>query len=156
MGSGNVSDTACGTKTRVLALDLGERRIGVAISDELGLTAQGLRTLYRTNKRRLLATLAALAAERQVGLILVGYPLLLSGEEGSQAQRARRFAAELERRTGLPVKLLDERFTTVEARRLLRSTGVCLDKRNAPVVDRLSAVLLLQAYLDSRAVGERG
>lgn len=138
---------------RILAVDWGERRIGLAISDELGLTAQGLRTLYRINRRHLLTALAQLAAENQVGLILVGYPLMLSGEEGVQARRARQFARELERKTGVPVKLLDERFTTVEARRVLRATGVTLDKRNAPVVDRLAAVLLLQAYLDARRAG---
>lgn len=141
---------------RVLALDLGQRRVGVALSDELGLTAQGLPTLYPANKRQLLAQIARLAAEKQVGLILVGLPLLLSGEQGSQAQQARQFAEALARRTGLPVELLDERFTTVQAQRVLRSSGVRLRKRIAPVVDRLAAVLLLQTYLDARAAKGKG
>jgi len=141
---------------RVLALDLGQRRIGLAVSDELGLTAQGLPTLYRTNKRQVLAKLAELAAEKQVELILVGLPLLLSGEEGAQAQQARQFAGELARHTGLPVELLDERFTTVQANRVLRSSGVRLRRRVAPVVDRLAAVLLLQSYLDARAAAAKG
>lgn len=145
-----------GAGARVLALDWGRRHIGVAISDELGMTAQGLPTLFRTNKRELWKALTRLAAEKQVCLILVGLPLLLSGEEGPEAVQARRFAAELQRKTGVPVKLLDERFTSVEARRRLRSQGVAPDKRNAPVVDRLAAVLLLQTYLDARTAGGLG
>jgi putative Holliday junction resolvase len=133
---------------RVLALDLGKRRIGLAISDPLGLTAQGLATFERTNLRTDLAGLARLARDNQAGLILVGDPLRLSGESGTQSEQARQFAATLERWTGLPVKLWDERLTTVEASRVLRESGISQQKR-ARAVDRLSAVILLQSYLDS-------
>ena len=135
-------------KARILALDLGKKRIGLAISDPLGITAQGLPNLVRTNKRTDLDALARLAAEREVGLFLMGNPLNMSGREGRQSEWVREFAAALERRTNLPVKLWDERLTTVEASRVLRESGIGIEKR-AAAVDRLSAVILLQSYLDS-------
>jgi putative Holliday junction resolvase len=135
-------------KTRILALDVGKRRIGLAVSDPLGLTAQGLPNLVRTRKRADMDALARLAAEREVGLLLVGNPINMSGKEGRQSGWVREFAEALERRTGLPVKLWDERLTTVEASRVLRSSGIGIEKR-AAAVDRLSAVILLQSYLDS-------
>ena len=140
---------------RILALDLGARRIGLAVSDPLGLTAQGLPTLVRTNRRKDLEALARLAAEYQVSRIVVGYPLDLRGREGPQAVAARRFAQELGRVTGLCVELHDERLTTAQAQRLLRSSGVSLRKLTR-AVDRLAAVLILQNYLESRATGVGG
>ena len=119
---------------RILALDLGKRRIGLAISDPLHITAQGLPNLERTNKLADFAALEELIRER--------------GAEGRQSGWVREFAAELERRTRLPVKLWDERLTSVEAGRVLRSSGISIEKR-AAAVDRLSAVILLQSYLDS-------
>lgn len=137
---------------RVLALDLGARRIGLALSDELGLTAQGLETLQRTNLRADLAALAALAAEKQVSLILIGYPLHMSGREGRQVEYVRDFAKRLSERTSVPIEFRDERLTSVEAGRVLRSSGIGIAKR-ARAVDRLSAVLLLESYLDARNGG---
>jgi putative Holliday junction resolvase len=133
---------------RVLALDLGKKRIGLAISDELGITAQGLPTLARRNKRVDLAVLGALVRERGVAQILMGNPLHMSGTAGRQSEWAQEFAGELEKHTGIPVKLWDERLTTVEASRVLRASGISIEKR-AAAVDRLSAVILLQSYLDS-------
>jgi putative Holliday junction resolvase len=133
---------------RILALDLGKRRIGMAISDELRLTAQGIETLERTNIREDLAALAALAAGRGVSEFLVGLPLHMSGDEGRQSGHAREFARRLLERTGIPVKFWDERLTTVEAQRVLRSSGIGIEKR-ARAVDRLSAVILLESYLDA-------
>jgi putative Holliday junction resolvase len=133
---------------RILALDLGKKRIGLALSDPLGITAQGLPNLNRTNKRSDLAFLEELAREREVGLFLLGNPINMRGAEGRQSGWVREFAADLERRTGLPVKLWDERLTSVEAGRVLRSSGISIEKR-AKAVDRLSAVILLQSYLDS-------
>jgi putative Holliday junction resolvase len=135
---------------RILALDLGKNRIGLAISDELGITAQGLSTLARRNKRADLAALGTLALERGVTRILMGNPLHMSGTAGRQSEWAREFAGALERYTGIPVKLWDERLTTVEASRVLRQSGISIAKR-AAAVDRLSAVILLQSYLDSGA-----
>jgi len=124
----------------------------VAISDELGLTAQGLETMERTNNRGDVAALGRLAAERNVGLFLVGNPVNMSGEEGRQAEWVRRFAETLSERTGIPVRMWDERLTTVEAQRVLRQSGVSIEKRNR-AVDRLSAVILLQSFLDAQAYG---
>ena len=134
---------------RVLALDLGKRRIGLALSDELGITAQGLQTLERSNIREDLARLAQLAVEKNVAMILVGNPLHMSGREGRQTEFARDFGARLHAATGLPVEYRDERLTTVEAQRVLRQSGISIEKR-AKAVDRLAAVILLESYLDSR------
>jgi putative Holliday junction resolvase len=139
-------------KPRILALDVGKRRIGVAISDELGLTAQGLETLQRKNNREDYAALTRVAVEKRVSMILVGNPVNMSGREGRQAEWVRQFAEALSARTGLPVKMWDERLTTVEAERVLRQSGISIQKR-ARAVDRLAAVLLLQSYLDALALG---
>jgi putative Holliday junction resolvase len=134
---------------RVLALDLGKRRIGLALSDELGITAQGLETLQRTNIREDLARLSQLAVEKNVSLLLLGNPLHMSGHEGRQAGHAHEFGERLHAATGLPVEYWDERLTTVEAQRVLRQSGISIEKR-AKAVDRLAAVILLESYLDSR------
>jgi putative Holliday junction resolvase len=136
------------TSARILALDLGKKRIGLAISDPLRITAQGLPNLVRTRKRDDLDALAALIAEREVKLILLGNPLNMKGTEGRQSGWVREFADDIGRRTGIPVQLWDERLTSVEAGRVLRSSGISIEKR-ARAVDRLSAVILLQSYLDS-------
>ena len=136
------------TQPRILALDLGKKRIGLAISDPLRITAQGLPNLVRTKKRTDLATLESMVKEYGVSLILMGNPVNMRGSEGRQSGWVREFGAELERWTGLPVKFWDERLTSVEAGRVLRASGISIEKR-AAAVDRLSAVILLQSYLDS-------
>jgi len=133
---------------RVLALDLGKKRIGLAVSDELGITAQGLRTLERRNKRVDLHALATIIREHGVTHLLLGNPLHMSGAEGRQSEWVREFGEALEKHTGVPVRFWDERLTTVEASRVLRESGISIEKR-AAAVDRLSAVILLQSYLDS-------
>ena len=135
-------------KGRVLALDLGKRRIGLAISDELGVTAQGMETLARTKVREDIARLAQLIGEKHVSLILMGYPLHMSGKEGRQAEYARDFGERLAAASGVSLKFWDERLTTVEAERVLRESGISIRKR-AAAVDRLAAVILLKSYLDS-------
>ncbi len=134
---------------RVLALDLGQRRIGLARSDPLGISAQGLPTLQRQRFGEDMAALAALAQQHQVKLWLIGLPRHMSGEEGRQAQAARRFGAALTRHTGVPVQFWDERLTTVEAQRVLTEAGASLSTRQR-AIDRLSAVVLLQSYLDAQ------
>jgi putative Holliday junction resolvase len=136
---------------RILALDLGKKRIGLAVSDELGITAQGLPTLERRNKRADFAALAALVRENNVQQIVLGLPLRMSGEEGTQADLARAFAAELQDRIHVPVELRDERWTSRQAERVLMGSGIRNEDRK-PAIDRLSAVILLQDYLDSRGV----
>jgi len=135
-------------KPRVLALDLGTRRIGLAISDPLGITAQGLPTLQRVRIREDLAALDRIAKEHHVGLILLGHPLHMSGHAGRQAEAAREFGQRLSEFTGIPVRLWDERLTSVEAGRVLRSSGISIAKR-AKAVDRLAAQILLESFLDS-------
>ena len=133
----------------MLALDIGKRRIGLAISDELGITAQGLDTLERTTVRADIDALARLIADREIKLILAGMPLHMSGDEGRQAEYVRDFARRLLAKTGVPVEFRDERWTTVEAERVLRESGISIEKR-ARAVDRLAAVILLRSYLDAR------
>lgn len=132
---------------RVLALDVGRKRIGMAISDELGITAQGLPTLERVRIREDLERLAELARARAVGLFLLGYPLHMSGRESRQAEYVKEFGERLAAYTGIPVDYWDERLTSVEAGRVLRASGVGIEKR-ARAVDKLSAVLILESYLD--------
>ena len=127
---------------------MGKKRIGLAISDPLGITAQGLPNLIRTNKRADLAALEQLITEREVGAILLGNPMNMRGTEGRQSAWVHEFAAALGKHSGLPVTLWDERLTSVEAGRVLRASGISIEKR-AAAVDRLSAVILLQSYLDS-------
>jgi putative holliday junction resolvase len=142
-------------KGRILALDLGARRIGLALSDELMLTAQGLETLQRTTLREDIARLATLAAEHGVVLVLMGNPMSMSGNEGRQSAWVRDFAERLHARSGLTVRLWDERLTTKEAERVLRASGISRVKRGR-AVDRLSAVILLASYLESLPSGDAG
>jgi len=139
---------------RILALDLGKKRIGLAISDELGITAQGLETLERRGRREDIETLRRLAVERGVAKFLLGEPLHMSGEPSRQSSYTHEFADELKRKTGLPIEFRDERWTSREAERTIRGAGVANSARK-PTIDRLSAVLLLQSYLDSAALEAR-
>jgi putative Holliday junction resolvase len=139
---------------RILALDLGQRRIGLAVSDAMGWSAQGLPTLERRDRAADLAALAGLAREHAVGTWLLGLPRRLSGAEGPEAVRTRAFGAELQRHTRLPVVYWDERLTTVEAARVLREAGSSRQQERR-AVDRLAAVLLLQSYLDYAALRQK-
>jgi putative holliday junction resolvase len=137
---------------RILALDVGSKRIGLAVSDPLGITAQGLETIQRQNKRKDWAALGAVLKKYDVGEIVVGLPLRLSGAEGTQSEKMRAFAGELHSQFGLPVHLWDERWTSTEANRLLRETNLSIAKRGR-AVDRMAAVLILQAWLAARQFG---
>jgi putative holliday junction resolvase len=134
---------------RVLGLDVGARRIGMAVSDPLGITAQGLETLQRQNKRQDFAQLEKVIREYGVKEMVVGLPLRMSGEAGTQSEKMCVFAEELRKRFGLPVHLWDERLTSVEANRLLRETEMSIGKRGR-AVDRMAAVLILQGWMESR------
>jgi putative Holliday junction resolvase len=135
---------------RILGLDVGARRIGIAISDPLGLTAQGLTTLQRRNRRYDLAELRKLLEDHQIREIVVGNPLRMSGESGIQAEKMASFAAQLEKAFGIPLHLWDERLSTAEAHRLLDETEI-RDSRRKEVIDKMAAVLILQSFLDARA-----
>ena len=136
-------------KPRVLGLDVGSRRIGIAISDPLGLTAQGLPTLRRQNKRLDFEHLAKVVSDYQISEIVVGYPLRLSGMEGIQSEKMQLFAGELRKKFGLPVHLWDERLTSTQANRLLRETEMSIKKRGQ-AVDRMAAILILQNWMEAR------
>jgi len=133
----------------VLALDVGKKRIGLAVSDAMGITAQGIETLERTRIREDLAKLKELAARWNVRTLLVGRPLHMSGSESRQSEYTKEFAARLAEYLGLPTVFWDERLTSVEAERMLRQAGATLEQRKK-AVDRLAAVLLLESYLEYR------
>lgn len=133
---------------RILALDVGKKRIGLAISDALGITAQGLPTFARTRIREDLSRLIELMRDREVTLLLIGKPLHMSGQNSRQGEYTVEFGERLRQKSGLPVVYWDERLTTVEAERVLRAGGATLEQRKK-AVDRLAAVLLLESYLDS-------
>jgi putative holliday junction resolvase len=141
---------------RYLALDIGSKRIGVAVSDELGLTAQPVLTLeVRRNRREDLRSIARLARRFGVAGIVVGNPLHLSGEQSERAARTQAFAAELGELTGLPIHLWDERLTTEEAHRILYEAGH-ERQEHSRVVDQVAATLILQSFLDERGDALRG
>jgi putative Holliday junction resolvase len=133
---------------RIMALDVGARRIGVAVSDALGITAQGQDTIQRQNKRRDWEALGRLLVKYQVKEVVIGLPLRLSGAEGTQSEKMRRFAEELQSHFGITVHLWDERWTSTEANRLLRETDLSIEKR-AKAVDRMAATLILQSWLEA-------
>lgn len=134
---------------RVLGLDVGARRIGVAVSDPLGITAQGLETLQRKNKKHDFQFLERIIREYEVREIVVGLPLRMSGEEGTQAEKIQAFAEDLRKRFALPVHLWDERLTSAEANRLLRETDLSIEKRGK-AVDRMAAILILQGWMENQ------
>ena len=123
--------------------------MGLAVSDELGVTAQGLPTYHRSNKKADFDHLRRTIRQYGIGEIVMGLPLRMSGDEGRQAEKVQAFADELRAKFKLPVHLFDERLTSVEANRLLRETEMSI-RRRAEVVDQVAAVLILQSFLEFR------
>ena len=134
---------------RILAIDFGARNMGLAVTDPLGVTAQGLPTYRRSNKKTDFDYLRRLLRQYGIAEIVMGLPLRMSGDEGIQAEKVHAFADELQARFKLPVHLFDERLTSVEANRVLRETEMS-GRRRAEVVDQLAAVLILQSFLEFR------
>ena len=140
-------------KGRLLGLDYGSKTVGVAVSDDLGITAQPVETIRREKEnklRRTLSRIEELCAAYNVTGIILGLPLNLDGSEGERAAKTREFMQLTARRTGLPVILEDERLTTNEAHRALDEAGIRHEKRKQ-YVDQMAAVLILQGYLDRAA-----
>ena len=136
---------------RIMGLDFGAKTVGVAVSDPLGITAQGVEVIVREREdklRRTLARLEELIAQYQVERIVVGCPRHMNGDFGERAEKSRAFAERLSERTGLPTELWDERLTTVAAERVLMESGVRRGHRKE-YVDKIAAVFILQGYLDS-------
>lgn len=136
---------------RIMGLDFGSKTVGVAISDPLGFTAQGIEIIRREQEnklRRTMARIEALIQEYQVTEIVLGYPKNMNNTVGERAEKSLAFKEMLERRTGLPVVMWDERLTTVAANRTLMEGGVRRENRK-DYVDMIAAVYILQGYLDS-------
>lgn len=137
---------------RVMGLDFGSRTVGVAVSDPLGITAQGVETITRSDENKLRQTCARieeLIREYEIETIILGYPKNMNNSVGDRAKKTEEFKTMLERRTGLEVILWDERLTTVASERILIESGVRRENRKA-VIDKVAAGLILQGYLDSR------
>jgi len=141
---------------RILALDVGEKRIGVAISDLSRSLAGSLEVIQRGSRQEDFATVARLVEEYEVEKVVVGYPLSLDGMAGAQAERVERYAVGLAESLTVPVLLWDERFSTVSAERLMREAGL-RSKKKRERIDAVAAAVILQDYLDSRQfAGEKG
>ena len=145
---------------RTLGLDVGERRVGIAISDSTGTVARPLQALVRGSREEDFAAIVALVAEHDVGLVVVGQPLSLDGTEGPQARRVARYARILSAHLSVPVVSWDERFTTVAAYEILRRGHGQSRKRKkmrqaraAGEVDAVAAAVILQSYLDNQSSG---
>ena len=132
---------------RVLGLDVGDRRIGVAMSDPLGLTAQGLMVVERHGGAGDVEAVRALVEQHGVETVVVGLPLTMRGEQGPQAKKVIDFSDALKRRISVPIELVDERLTTVQGARALRDTGASRQRRKA-IIDQVAAQLILQQFLD--------
>ena len=140
---------------RIMGLDFGSKTVGVAVSDGLGLTAQGVEIIRRTSENKLRQTLARieeLIVEYGVEEIVLGYPKNMNNTEGVRVELTKEFQDKLERRTGLPVYLWDERLTTVAADKAMMEAGIRREERKEHV-DRIAACFILQGYLDKRAAG---
>ena len=138
---------------RIMGLDYGSKTVGVAVSDALGLTAQGIEIVRRKSENKLRQTLARIeeiAKEYGVEKIVLGFPKHMNNDIGERAEKSLEFKEMLERRTGLPVVMWDERLTTVEADRTMMETGIRRENRKE-YVDMIAAVFILQGYLDCSA-----
>ena len=136
---------------RLIGLDYGDKTVGVAVSDGLGLTAQPLETITRDRWNKLRKTyqrIEEIISEYEVGEIIIGKPLNMDDTEGERVERTKIFGDELERRTGLPIRYVDERLTTVEADEILTEMGVADDKKKT-YIDKIAASIILQNYMDS-------
>ena len=139
---------------RVMALDVGERRIGVALSDALGLTAQRLTVLTRHSASADAKVVSVLVSQHGVETLVVGLPLTMRGEQGTQAKRVIAFVETLRQHVTVPIQLIDERLTTVQGERALLETGASRRKRKQ-VIDQVAAQLILQQFLDAHAHSRR-
>ena len=141
---------------RIAAFDVGDKRIGVALTDPLGCTVQPLLTIYRKTPKADLKSVGRILRKHEIAEAVVGNPLHMSGETSPRAQKAREFAEQVRAEFGIPVHLVDERLTTWEAHRLLDESGhsrrTAEDRRErSRVIDRVAAVLILEAFLQERA-----
>lgn len=140
------------SRRRILGLDYGTKTVGVAVSDGLGITAQELETIFRPKPdklRRTLARIEEICREYDVEKIVLGLPLNMNDTEGFRVSETYEFKSLLQRRVQLPVIMMDERLTTVEAEQILKESGVRRENRKS-VIDQIAAAIILQTYLDSQ------
>ena len=143
---------------RIMGLDFGSKTVGVAVCDPLGITAQAVETIVRKEENKLRQTyqrIEALIREYEITSIILGYPINMDDTVGERGRKTEEFKAALERRTGLPVILWDERLTTVEAERTLIENNVRRENRKK-FIDKIAAVFILQGYLDSVSMDIEG
>jgi putative holliday junction resolvase len=140
---------------RILAIDYGKKRIGLALSDELGMTAQPLQVLAHKNRREDVRRLREICRAKGVRLIVVGHPLHITGEAGDMAEEAARFATRLRKELGIEVELADERLTTWEAEQTLAEMGGAKRRKDAPL-DDVAAAILLREYLERKRANREG
>ena len=153
---GDTPEVVSQTVSRIAAFDVGDKRIGIAVTDALGYTAQPLLTIYRKTPRADLKSIGRLLRKHGVAEAVVGNPLNMSGEVGPRARKAQEFAEQLRAEFGIPVHLVDERLTTWEAHQLLDETGgrrrTAADRQERKrIIDQVAAVLILEAFLEARA-----
>jgi putative Holliday junction resolvase len=144
---------------RIAAFDVGDKRIGVALTDPLGYTAQPLLTIYRKTPHADFKSIGRILRKHDVAEVVVGHPLNMSGEVGPRARKAQEFAEQLRAEFGIPVHLMDERLTTWEAHQLLDESGRGRDSAAARqqrkrIIDQVAAVLILRAFMEARAKPE--
>ena len=138
---------------RIMGLDYGSKTVGVALSDELGITAQPIMTIERKSENKLRKTLAQieeLIDAYEVSFVVLGYPKNMNNSEGQRVEATMEFKEHIERRTGLEVKLWDERLTTIESERILMEAGVRREHRKY-YIDKMAAAIILQSYMDANA-----
>jgi putative Holliday junction resolvase len=138
-----------GGSLRILAIDYGDRRIGVALCDELGIAAHGLTTIVKKNRETDIIAISALIERFNVDRIVIGYPIRMDGSEGIQCEKVNRFIRRLENRFHLPVERWDETLSTKEAEDIMRIAPSRKRKRQKMEIDRVAASIILQRYLDS-------
>lgn len=138
---------------RILALDVGEKNIGLAISDKLGLIAQGLPTLRHQTKDEDISAIANILKAHHITEVVVGIPINLDGSLGKKAQEVAVFLEDLKKKITLPIKVWDERFTSVQAEKVLLEAGLSRKKRKKKI-DQLAARLILQNYLDAKVISK--
>mgnify|MGYP000635697673 CR=1 FL=1 len=141
-----------GKIAKILALDYGSKRIGVAVSDPLGITAQPVTVINRKGKKKDIPEILEIIKEREVGKIVLGLPLNMNGSKGTLYDEVKKFGSLLEKKSSLQVDYLDERLTTAQAEKVLLSGDVSRQKRRK-VIDKMAAVLILQNYLDILQAG---
>lgn len=135
---------------RIMGLDVGDKTIGVAVSDAMGWTAQGVETIRRQSLQKDLERIAELIGQYEVTEVVVGLPKNMNGSIGPRGESCQAFAHKVEEHTGLPVRLWDERLTTMAAEKMLIAADVSRQKRKQ-VIDKMAATLILQGYLDAQS-----